>query len=252
MVGRGARPPAGAATGRHALSPRLAAEFVQRLHIRPDEVVVEIGAGAGRLTKALCDRARLVLASELDPVMARGLLAIDRPNLFVHRGDAIGASVPGTAYRVVGNAPFGIGTALLRRFLDDGRVTRLDLILQREAARKRAGGRGSVLAVRWGVDWRIDVPQAFPRSVFHPPPRVDGAWLRAVRRARPLLPTDRLESFERFVRDAFARGSAPPTRRSIGPRDLAAAGLDRDARPRDLDVEGWVRLFRCVRDPGPA
>jgi 16S rRNA A1518/A1519 N6-dimethyltransferase RsmA/KsgA/DIM1 with predicted DNA glycosylase/AP lyase activity len=237
------------APGRHFLSPRSATEFVQRLQIQSDELVVEVGAGTGRLTKELCAWARVVFASELDLILARRLLSIERPNLFVHRGDAIAAVDPGASYRVVGNAPFGIGTALLRRFLEDDRVTRVDLILQREAARKRAGGRGNVLAVYWGVRWQMTVPWEFHRKAFHPPPRVDAAWLRALPRARPLLPMARRADFERFLRRTFERGDVP-IRGGLRPRDLVAAGVDPHACARDLDVEAWVRLFERVGSSG--
>jgi 23S rRNA (adenine-N6)-dimethyltransferase len=191
----------------------------------------------------------VVLAIELDPVLARSLLRIDRPNVYVHRGVALDVVPPPGPYRVVGNAPFGIGTGLLRRFLSDPLVTRLDLILQREAARKRARGRGNALAVVWAVSWAIEVAREIPRHAFHPAPGVDAAWLRARRRPEPLLPPERLPPFERFVRATFARGSFE--RLGIPPSALAAIDVDARTRPAELDVERWVALHRRIA-PSPA
>jgi 23S rRNA (adenine-N6)-dimethyltransferase len=238
------RPRSGAPGGRHFLSPRIAAELVDAFEIASDDVVLEIGAGSGRLTRPLCDRARLVLAVELDPGLARRLLGLDRPNLYVHRGDALEVAAPSGGYRVLGNAPFAIGTGLLRRFLDDRRATGLDLILQREVARKRARGRGSVLGVVWSVTWTIEVVREIPRRAFHPEPRVDAAWLRARRRPDPLLAPEAVPSFERFVRTVFARGSL--RRAGVPTRAMEEAGLDPRTDPTRLDVERWVALYHRV------
>lgn len=246
MGARETRSPPTPGSGRHFLSPRRAAEFVRALDLDPDEIVVEIGAGTGRLTQELCARARLVLAVELDPRLARRLLSSECDNLLVHRGDAITVVTPDVDYRVVGNAPFGIGTALLRRFLDDPRVARLDLILQREVARKRAAGRGNVLAVVWAATWHLRVAQEFPRATFHPAPGVDAAWLSARRRAVPLVPRHRLPEFERFIRRSFTASARSLKATGVRAEDLASSRIGRRGRPIDLDVDAWIRLFETV------
>jgi Ribosomal RNA adenine dimethylase len=80
-----------------------------------------------------------VLAIEIDPALSSTLLRSARswPNVFVHQGDALDTQIPGTSFRVVGNIPFEITTALLRRITRLDQVERLDLITQLEPARKR-------------------------------------------------------------------------------------------------------------------
>jgi len=235
--------------GRHFLAPRLAAELVRAFGVSRDETVVEIGAGSGRLTRELARAAGLVLAIELDPVLARGLLRGEAapPNLFVHRGDALAAALPPGAFRLIGNIPFGISTRLLRRFLDDERTTRADLIVQFEFARKIAAPRGHVLPVLWATDWHFELCQRIPASRSHPAPLVDAAWLSAVRRHPPLILRDDRPAFERVVRRAF-RHAGLPLRRSleVSPAVLRGAIEGLNARAVDLDVRDWVRLFLAM------
>ena len=241
------------ATGGHFLGPRFATELVRAFDIGPAETVVEIGAGSGRLTRELVRVAGVVLALELDPVLARTLVGGrgSSPNLFVHRGDALDAVLPPTPFRVVGNVPFGISTALLRRFLHDDRSTRADLIVQLELARKHAAARGHLSSVIWAIEWDLTVRRRIPARCFHPAPSVEAAWLSAVRRTPPLLPRHERPAFERLVRRAFGRAGLP-VRRSldVAPIVLRRAGVDADARAVDLHVRQWVRLFLRTRPPG--
>jgi 23S rRNA (adenine-N6)-dimethyltransferase len=233
--------------GRHFLGPRFAADLVRAFEVGPADLVVEVGAGTGRLTRELARSARLVLAIEIDPALSSTLLRSARswPNVFVHQGDALEAQIPATSFRVVGNIPFAITTALLRRITRLEQAERLDLITQLETAHKRATTRGSVLSVLWGAEWRFVVRRRIPARSFHPAPSVDAAWLVAERRSQPLIaPTERI-SFERLVRRGFAKAGAPIDR-SLGLRRSAirAADLNPDDRAIDLTLDDWITLFR--------
>jgi 23S rRNA (adenine-N6)-dimethyltransferase len=243
-------PPASAGRGRHFLSPRIAADLVKRFDIRRDDLVVEIGAGSGRLTRELAHVAGLVLAIEVDDRLARRLVRATSSwsNVYVHGGDAETAAFPPTPFRTVGNIPFSISTAILRRVLEDPSAQRIDLILQHEMARKRARPRGTVLSVLWHTTWHLEVRGHIPGSAFHPPPSVDAAWLTGTRRSTPLIAGGEMHSFERFVRKGFAKAELPIAR-SLGLRSsvIRRGGVQVDARAIDLDAKDWVAIFRANR-----
>jgi 23S rRNA (adenine-N6)-dimethyltransferase len=247
---RSRRDPGRKSSGRHFLSPRLASELVRGFGIGSADLVVEVGAGSGRLTRELARAGGLVLAIELDADLARDLVrsASTWPNVYVHQGDALRAALPRSPFRVVGNIPFGITTGLLRRVVDTPHAERLDLITQWEPARKRAIARGSVLSVVWATTWRFEVRRRIPRAFFHPSPSVDAAWLVGSRRDEPLIdPIERLR-FERFVRRAFEAPGLSIVR-ALGLRPTISRKLDIGPRAKviDLTVDEWVSLFRQLR-----
>jgi 23S rRNA (adenine-N6)-dimethyltransferase len=192
----------------------------------------------------------LVLAVELDERLARRLVngTFAWPNVYVHGGDAVDAALPEIPFHVVGNIPFQITTPILRRIVGHPHAQRLDVILQHEAARKRARSGGSVLSVLWHVAWRFGLRRRIPARLFHPPPSVDAAWLTGTRREAPLIPAGEMRSFERIVRTGFARADLPIAR-SLGlrPSEIRLAGVSADIRATDLDVEGWISIFRAAR-----
>jgi 23S rRNA (adenine-N6)-dimethyltransferase len=223
------------------------------------DVVLEIGAGAGRLTEALSRRAHRVIAVEADPELAatlRHLFAATR-TVEVVEGDILEVALPPVPFRAFGNIPFALTAAILRRLLDDpgSPLMRADLLLQYEVARKRASMWPSTLAsLLWLPWWEFCLVRHLSRSSFEPSPPVDAAMLSITRRAAPLLPPEQRQQFARLLRAAFRR-APQPVRRSLG--DVASAnawrrfardrGIDSAASPRDLDVFDWVDLFRLAR-----
>jgi 23S rRNA (adenine-N6)-dimethyltransferase len=247
---RSRRDPGRKSSGRHFLSPRLAAELARAFDIGSADLVLEVGAGTGRLTRELARTGGLVLAIELDPGLAQHLFrsASSWPNVYVHHGDALEVALPRSPFRIVGNIPFGITTGLLRRLIQTPSAERLDLITQLEPARKRAVAKGNVLSVVWATTWRFQIRRRIAGRHFHPPPSVDAAWLAGTRRDEPLIdPADRVR-FERFVRRGFEAPNASIARAlGVRPSALGGTGVHPAARAVDLTVDEWVSVFRHLQ-----
>lgn len=216
--------------------------------IGPNDLVVEFGAGTGRITTELLARGCRVLAVENDIRLAHGL--IDRfagcDRLHVVAGDASTFPQPQGSHRVVGNIPFAITTHLLRQLLVRGSsMCRADLVVQLGAAFKRTRGR-NLLNATWGPWWTFALADRVPRRAFTPPPRVDAAFLVVQRRPVPLIPDADRERFLRLVELAFegnrqvAAVAAPSARANV----LKRFGT---ARAADIDPEGWLELFDLSR-----
>ena len=260
MDARGSRAPrrGAAALGQHFLPRRLAAELVRHAEVEPDELVIEIGSGTGALTAALAERARTVIAIELDPRLARGLRSAfaGDPTVRIVESDARSWPLPRDPFRAFGNVPFAITNDLFRRLLDDpvGGMVRADLIVQWEVARKRiAEPPGNVLSLGWGPWWTFTIERRLPSSSFRPAPRVDAALLTIRRREPPLLPETEVTGYRRLVRQVFLTPSRPVVRslRSMvgarAGRVVSDVGISHRARATDLRIEDAVALFRRIQ-----
>jgi 23S rRNA (adenine-N6)-dimethyltransferase len=237
------------ARGQHFLrSSKLAAELVCGAGVRPGDLVYDLGAGTGVVTRALERAGARVVAVELDPVLARALRARFAD---VIAGDILRIRLPQEPFRVVANVPFAVTTAVMRRLLDP-RVPLLsaDVIVQWGFATKRAAVWPSTrLSVEWGAWHELSVVRRLPRCCFAPPPSVDCAVLRATRRFDPLVPLAGAGGYRRFVERGFRDG----LRAVVAPRTLKRAatelGFARNADPRDLDPSQWAALYRATAPP---
>jgi len=240
--------------GQHFLiDPNLVRKIVLAAEVWPGDRVLEIGAGAGTLTRGLAATGARVLAYEVDarlrPVLEEALAGLS--GVEIRYADAAGidpAEFAGEEWVVVANLPYHIGTPLLLRLLREAPgITRFVVMLQREAVERLAAEPGSrvyglpsVVAQLHGT---VKIAFRVPPTVFLPPPPVESAV--AVIRRRPAHP-----STERAISLAAAAFGQrrKMLRRSLAPvladpaAVLAAAGLAATRRAEDLAPGDYLRL----------
>jgi 23S rRNA (adenine-N6)-dimethyltransferase len=208
--------------------------------VHREDLVLDLGAGTGRLTAELARAARKVVAVELDPRMA-GRLRGRWPNVEVVEGDAAAVPLPREPFRVVANLPFDRTTAILRHLLDDPRVPllRADLIVEWSVAVKRAlPWPSTVNGVLWGAWYACTLERRIPRTFFEPAPAVDAGLLVFERREQLLVREWEAGAYRRFVAAGFRRG----LRAVVPGRALRRHRLARSA-PRELDAHDWAALY---------
>jgi 23S rRNA (adenine-N6)-dimethyltransferase len=117
----------------------------------PRDLVVEVGAGRGQLTRALAAECGRVLAYEIDPHLAADLAVTCAAlrSVTCLPGDFLGVAPPRGPFAVVGNIPWALTAPVVEWCLRAPGLTSATLLTQLEYARKRAGdyGRWSRLTV---------------------------------------------------------------------------------------------------------
>src|SRR5918994_4223862 len=100
---------------------RIARRIVAESGVGKDDLVVELGAGGGMLTRQLARVAGRVVAVEYDPYWFLRLREIfsDDGNVLVVHADALRVAFPREPFTVVANVPFCATTSILHRLLDD-------------------------------------------------------------------------------------------------------------------------------------
>lgn len=227
--------------------------------------VIEIGPGGGVLTRELLDAGARVLAVELDPewsiILARRVRSAP---VTVIVGDASRLSwsrLPkGTL--VTGNLPFQISTSLISALLPHhSQVPRAAFLVQQEVADRLLARPGDpaygALSVLTAARARVSLLGRVARGSFHPPPKVDAAFVGLELREPPLAEAE-MAAFTATVRLAFARrrkqlrnALAVGWGRAAAERTVASVGLDRKCRAEQLDLTEFLELHRGWRQGLP-
>jgi 23S rRNA (adenine-N6)-dimethyltransferase len=216
------------ARSQHFLRRAVAAELVRDARIDPGDLVLDLGAGTGRLTAELARSARRVVAVEIDPWLAERLRG-QWPNVHVVEADARELALPRQPFRVVANLPFHGTNEILRHLLDDPLVPllRADLVVEWGVAVKRGlPWPSTVNGVVWSAWHTTRVERRLPRTAFEPPPSVDAGVVVFERRAQPLVPVELAAGYRSFVARGFR----------LGPRAVRA-------EPRKLDPHEWAARY---------
>jgi 23S rRNA (adenine-N6)-dimethyltransferase len=151
------------------------------------ELVLDIGAGTGALTRLLLERGARVVAVELHPGRAAELRrGLSERRLTVVVADASRLRLPRRPFRVVANPPFAVSTSILRRLVAPGSaLVRADIVVPWHTGRRWTSGDGPG-AARWLQVFDVSTGRPLPRSAFSPPAPSGVTVLVIRRRPQPI------------------------------------------------------------------
>jgi len=152
--------------------------------------VVEIGPGRGALTRHLLPHTDEIHAIELDTDLVQYLRTkfASEPKLHVHECDVLTADLTQWGPAVItGNLPYYITSPIIEQFLNLGsEFQRAVFLMQSEVAERILAHPGTrdygYLTVCVQLLCEVELVCKAPRSAFAPPPNVDSAAVRFVRR----------------------------------------------------------------------
>lgn len=238
--------------------------IVAAAELQPTDAVLEIGPGAGTLTRRLAEQAGRVTAVELDaallPVLQETLAGLE--NVRVVQGDILAldpaqtalGQAPGGVYKVVANLPYYITSAAIRRLLTASQpATLIVLTIQREVAQRLVARPPdmSLLAVSVQFYAHPELVARIPAGAFYPPPKVDSAIIRLRVWPEPPVQVPSDEAFFAVVRAGFhqrrkqlrnsLRAGLGLTQDEVD-RWLHVADIAPERRAETLTLEEWGRL----------
>lgn len=270
--------------GQHFLAPAWARKVVQAVDVRPGDIFLEIGPGAGAITLPLADTGAPILAVEIDRDLVAELAPRVPPNVTVLSGDILTSDVlaflsglepqhplqtgsnPAAArrFRVVGNLPYNLTSPILVRLLEWHRSHAVfadaTVMVQREVADRLVAKPGTkaygVLTVTLGLHARVTRLLDLPAGAFKPPPKVRSSVIHMVFGPPAARVLDEV-LFERMVKMMFGQrrktlSNALKAFDPTAPAVLALAGIDGRRRPETLQLTEMARLaelFSSVRQP---
>jgi 16S rRNA (adenine1518-N6/adenine1519-N6)-dimethyltransferase len=257
---------------RHSLAPRkrfgqnflhdpaVLARIVAAIAPERGDALIEIGPGRGALTVPLLSRLDHLEVVELDRDLIPGLRALAPPErLTIHSADALefdfaARASAGRTLRVVGNLPYNISTPLLFHLLEQAHAIQdMHFLLQKEVVERLVAAPGSKRYGRLGVmlGARAVAQQLFTvgPGAFRPAPKVESALVRIRPLATARVPEGLEPAFRRVVNQAFSNRRKTLRRALtaiVEPADIAAAGIDGNLRPEELDIDSFVALARVA------
>jgi 16S rRNA (adenine1518-N6/adenine1519-N6)-dimethyltransferase len=246
--------------------------IVDQAAVEPGDVVLEVGAAGGLLTRPLLERVRIVHAFEIDGRFFGRLdeLGATHDGLRLHRGDALKSDLaaldpPPTA--LVANLAYNIAIPLVMTTIRElPSLRRWGVMVQRELGERLFATPStkaySAVSVLVQLACRREQSRPVPPSAFRPRPRVESAFVTFVRRGggegAALSHADYV-AMGTLVRRAFGQRRKVLTSTLAGSsrgglslaRDdvraaLAQLGLPPAARPEELSPPLWVALARTL------
>jgi 16S rRNA (adenine1518-N6/adenine1519-N6)-dimethyltransferase len=229
--------------------------------LNQSDVVLDIGAGLGFLTRFLAEKCKHVLAIELDSKFVKVLREHlkDLPNVEIIEGNVL--KVPVRQFnKVVSIPPYNISSSLLLWLLNKN-FDCAALIFQKEFAKRLVASVGSEdygwLTVVTYYYFEVELLEAVPKWMFYPQPDVDSIIVRLKPRSSPPFSLNNETFFRQFVQKLFAQRNRkvrnavlPFIKSTRGTLESAIKTADllpfHDRRVRELAPEDFGELANAI------
>ena len=168
----------------------LLASIVTAAGVGENDEVVEIGCGAGTLTRALAERVKKVTAFEVDktlqPVLERTLAGLDNTEVVFRdflKVDLKEFEEKSGEYFVVANLPYYVTTPLIMKLIEDAEKCKgLSVMVQEEVAERLCAKAGTpeygAITAMVALRAECAIVKRVPRTLFYPRPNVDSAVVK--------------------------------------------------------------------------
>lgn len=171
----------------------LLASMVQDANITNEDIVVEIGPGAGTLTREIAKVAKKVYAFEIDknlvPILNETLQdVLDKVEVIFKDIQKVSEYelkklLNGQNYKVVANLPYYITTPIIMKFLEsDYKPQSITIMVQKEVADRLTSKANDsdfgAITLAINLEGEAIETRFVSRQMFMPPPNVDSAVVR--------------------------------------------------------------------------
>lgn len=238
-------------------------EIIAVADLKDDDAVLEIGPGFGFLTREISQRAKKVVAVELDKRLANYLKNIfkEQKNIEVLNADIFKVNLnryfQDLNYKLISNLPYNITSLVLRNFLSlSPRPKEMILTLQKEVSRRITAkpGEMSLLAVFCQYYSCPESILKFGRENFWPGPEVDSVLMKFSRIGEKKFSVEE-KAFIRLVKAGFSAKRKKITNNlknslgispEISKKVLISLGIKPLARAQEISLENWVNLANNI------
>ncbi|XP_006762553.1 PREDICTED: probable dimethyladenosine transferase [Myotis davidii] len=275
--------------GQHILkNPLIVNSIIDKAALRPTDVVLEVGPGTGNMTVKLLEKAKKVIACELDPRLVaelhkrvQGTPLASKLQVLV--GDVLKTDLP-FFDACVANLPYQISSPFVFKLLLHRPFFRCAILMfQREFALRLVAKPGDKLYCRLSINTqllaRVDHLMKVGKNNFRPPPKVESSVVRIEPKNPP--PPINFQEWDGLVRITFVRKNKTlsaafkssavqqlleknyrihcSVHNTIIPEDfsiadkiqqiLTSTGFS-DKRARSMDIDDFIRLLHGFNAEG--
>ena len=240
---------------------KVVADLVAAANLTKEDVVIEVGAGTGVVTKELAKRAGKVITFELDhdliPILEKNLQEFHNVEIlnqdFLSVGPQPFSHLTMQPFKLVGSIPYQITSPLVHKLLTfEPEPSLVVLLIQKEVAEKitarppKATYLSNIVKLLGGLPagrQGVEIVRSVPKTAFWPVPAVDGAIVKCS--CAPLARLSDIKNFQKFLHHGF-RHPRKMLRTKFDTVDLESVGIAPTRRAQTLEFDEWLDLWMRI------
>lgn len=252
------------------IEEKVIEQIIQGSEITKNDLVIEIGPGLGTLTSELIQRAKKVIAIELDPKMIailqdrfgqeenfeiifQDVLKCDLHQIVKREQEKINYS----AIKVVANLPYYITTPIMMTLLEEKLpLTSITVMIQKEVAERLIAipGTKNAGAITYSIYYYAKSHKILevPNSCFIPEPEVTSEVIQLQIRKEPAVKTKEPKVMFAIIKSAFRQRRKTLLNALVNTKVFAdkteamklfhQLGIEEKARPEEISIETYAKM----------
>jgi 16S rRNA (adenine1518-N6/adenine1519-N6)-dimethyltransferase len=235
-----------------SIASRIAASI---LDVQEGRAIAEVGPGKGMLTQFLLERFPDLIMIETDLDMIEILRSrFPKHQAQILHADFLRVNIPSLFDRpfyLVGNFPYNISSQILFKMLDYKElIPQMVGMFQKEVADRIASRHGSktygILSVLLQTFYSVEILFTVPPQCFSPPPKVQSAVVRLMRKDDVYLEKPLERTLRQVVKLAFnqRRKMLRNSLKTVWPGQIPQDDPVLTLRPEQLSVDDFLQLSR--------
>lgn len=222
--------------------------------ISKEDIVLEIGPGAGTLTKVLAEKAGYVIALEIDrtliPILEEqfknysNISVVNEDALKVNFDEVVKKFYPeASEYKIVANLPYYITTPLLFNALERADLlSQMVVMVQKEVGQRLQASPSTkdygALTLMANYYAQVQYMFTVSKKLFSPEPEVDSAIVKFTKHDKRTLNSSQEEVFKKLVKASFSQ------RRKTFLNSIKTLKLDKERMITFLNEAGYGEKVR--------
>lgn len=226
-----------------------------------EDIIIEVGPGLGTLTAILAEKAKKVIAVELDKNMIEILQ--DRFKLYenveIVNQDILKVDLSqyGKNIKVIANLPYYITTQIITKLLE-AQVEDITVLIQKEVAERISAkpGEKDAGAITYFVNYYSDakITGYVPKESFIPSPKVDSAVVNLKKLKEPRVKVNDEKLFFEIIKENFTKRRKTINNsisNTIGKERLKEIlkelNISENTRGENLSIEDFAKIANLVK-----
>lgn len=224
--------------------------------VKNEDIVIEIGPGLGTLTAILAEKAKKVIAVEIDSKMVQILQERFKlyNNVEIIQDDILHVDIDKIApkAKIVANLPYYITTSIITKLLNTN-IKDITVLIQKEVAERICAEPGTKKAgaITYFVKYYADskIVADVPRECFIPSPEVESAVVKITKRDEKAVKVDNEKLFFEIIKTNFTQRRKTILNSLSGIIDkemlkniLKECKIEEAARGENLSLEDFAKI----------
>ncbi|MCD6435750.1 MAG: 16S rRNA (adenine(1518)-N(6)/adenine(1519)-N(6))-dimethyltransferase RsmA [Clostridiales bacterium] len=194
-------------------------DIIEQCELTKDDVVIEIGPGIGVMTERIAEKAKSVIAVEIDknliPILTETLseynniIIINEDILKINLDELKEKYFPNQSPKIIANLPYYITTPIIMKFLESNfDFESMIVMMQKEVAERIVSKPGNKIygTISVAVQYYAKATQVLevPKGAFVPEPNISSSVLKLIPHKDSLVNVIDHKMFLRTVKGAFS------------------------------------------------